>query len=329
MASLVKKNSLEDLSDDVKGRFTKLQKKTFRQQAVWFLNGFWVQEPSFGQNLELCEKMWEYVNKMVELSPLGENGCELDEFKAHVFLEKIGTTLTVKKMRQLMKEIDLDFNKSISLLEFLIFTYKVDIADLVDAPQAADPEAARRIAEARNAVTRAQASVQSCLHAEGEAKKAVAALAKAEAAAQKALDKLNAEQKAFDDKCEELEAKGNDSSLGIVKRNRAKQELAALKQTDPLPLNRAKITQGASVRKLAKAKKKAEKAKAAAVEARKKAEDDFQKAENLLQKEVARASGGGQGELWWMQRELEEAKKYMSPAQLRKLARQEEAKKEE
>ena len=38
-----------------------------------------------------------------------------------------------------------------------------------------------------------------------------------------------------------------------------------------------------------------------------------------------RLSGGGQGELWWMSRELEEAKKYMSPAQRRKLERQQAA----
>ena len=34
--------------------------------------------------------------------------------------------------------------------------------------------------------------------------------------------------------------------LGIVKRNRAKQELAMLKAKDPLPLDRAKINQGAN-----------------------------------------------------------------------------------
>ena len=79
---------------------------------------------------------------MTELHPSGENGCELDEFKGHVFLEKSGMTLTVAKMRAVMKEIDLDFNKYISLTEFLIFHYKVKIADLVDAPQAAAPAAA-------------------------------------------------------------------------------------------------------------------------------------------------------------------------------------------
>ena len=85
-----------------------------------------------------------------------------------------------------------------------------------------------------------------------ESAKAADELAKAEKAAEEVLAVLEAEQKAFDDKCAELEALGNDESKGVVKRNKAKNELAQMKSTDPLPLNRAKINQG--VRKLKKAK---------------------------------------------------------------------------
>ena len=262
---------------------------------------------------------------MIELHPDGENGSELDEFKGHVFLEKSGMTLTVAKMRAVMKEIDLDFNKYISLTEFLIFHYKVKITDLVDAPQAADPAAAKRIAAARKAVNMAQAKCAASQQAEKEAKDASEAAHKAEIAAAEALAKLEAEQKKLDDMIVDLTAKAADMSLGVVKRGQASSKLAAVKGKDPLPLNRAKITQAAAVRKLKKAKKKADATAEAATQARAAAEEAFQAAEQLLKVEMKKASGGGQGELWWMARELEEAKKYMSPAALRKLERQQAA----
>ena len=40
----------------------------------------------------------------------------------------------------------------------------------------------------------------------------------------------------------------------------------------------------------------------------------------FLEKTKLECQGAGQGKLWWMGRELEEAKKYMSQAQLAKLA---------
>jgi hypothetical protein len=225
-------------------------------------------------------------------------------------------------MRAVMKEIDLDFNKYISLTEFLIFHYKVKIADLVDAPQAADPAAAKRIATARKAVNMAQAKCAASQQAEAESKKASEAAHKAELAAAEALASLEAEQKKIDDMIVSLTAKAADMSLGVVKRGQASSKLAAVKGKDPLPLNRAKITQAAALRKLKKAKKKAVKAAESAAEALASAETAFAEAEHLLKVEMKKASGGGQGELWWMSRELEEAKKYMSPAALRKLERQ-------
>ena len=50
-----------------------------------------------------------------------------------------------------------------------------------------------------------------------------------------------------------MDALTQDMSVGIVKRNMAVQELAQLKGQDSLPLQKAKLTQEAVVRKLAKA----------------------------------------------------------------------------
>jgi len=49
-------------------------------------------------------------------------------------------------------------------------------------------------------------------------------------------------------------------NLGVVKRNRAKAELAQLKCTDPLPLRKAKITQAAAVKKAEKRRKQSKRA---------------------------------------------------------------------
>ena len=139
--------------------------------------------------------------------------------------------------------------------------------------------------------------------------------------------------------------------------------LAGLESKDPLPLDRAKINQGATVRKLAKAKKKADKsateaaeAAAAASEARAAADEAAALADKtaieaakaaeaaeaaLLAADLAVEAAGEaletvkeqckgnstQGTLWWMDREWEEAKKYMSSAQIARLEKKRAAKK--
>ena len=315
----------EGIEDHHMEQFKTIQNKTFKEQAIWFMNGFWVDGPNFSENEGEREKMWDYVVRMTELHPDGANGNELDEFKAHVFLEKSDMHMTVAKMRTVMKEIDLDFNKSISMSEFLIFHYKQKITDFVNAPQAADPAAAKRIAAAKKACDTAKASCGLAMKAEQESQKAADKAHKAELEAKKALEELEAQQKALDDAKAKLQVTIDDESISNTKKMKAKIQLAGLESKDPLPLDRAKITQAAAVRKLNKAKKKAVKAAEAATESRNLAEADMKKAEALLNAEMKKASGGGQGELWWMKRELDEAKKFMSPAALRKLAKQQAA----
>ena len=72
-----------------------LGNKTYKEQAVWFLNAFWL---SFGQ--EQAERIWANVHLMAELDTAKKaQGCAVDEFMAHHFLEKNQETLTVQKMR--------------------------------------------------------------------------------------------------------------------------------------------------------------------------------------------------------------------------------------
>ena len=160
-----------------------------------------------------------------------------------------------------------------------------------------------------------------------------------------ALAELQAQEKAFADKIAALEKTKNDMSIGIVKRNKASNELDQMRSEDPLPLQRAKINQGATVRKMEKAAKAAEEARikaeqeaatarserekadkakveadqtAAASEAAKaEAEAAVSEAEAKLQKavdslEAAKKAGGvAHGAIWWMERQIEEKRKYM------------------
>lgn len=68
----------------------------------------------------------------------GEAGNELNEFDAHRLIEKCDSALTVQKMREVLKEIDVDFNKMVSLSEFMIYKFGIDWTLLVNAPQGCD-----------------------------------------------------------------------------------------------------------------------------------------------------------------------------------------------
>jgi len=169
-----------------------------------------------------------------------------------------------------------------------------------------------------------------------------------------------------------LESKANDQTVTVVVRSKAANELAQLKNEDPLPLRKAKITQEAALRKVEKERKRAEEAarkseqereraeKAArnAEDERQKAESDARKAEEeraiaetaaqLAEQESRKAEEATQaleeqkrrveeavkdtekkaqeafeylqkvksssvprGSVWWMERELKEAQKYL------------------
>merc|ERR1712137_515494 len=148
-------------------------------------------------------------------------------------------------------------------------------------------------AEAKKREAEAKASADEARTREDQANKDAVAAKQAEAEAQAAqreleaaLAELKKEEDAFNNKKNELERKGNDESIGLVTRNKAKNELAQLLSEDPLPLKRAKITQEAAVRKAEKAtahaaqtRQASEASAAAASKARAQAEADAAQAE--------------------------------------------------
>jgi len=332
-------------------KWLEISAKNFKDQAIWALNGFW----------DILEKdaelVWTWAQKLGELhQEKHADGSDLDEFWSHKFLETLGETMTVIEMREKFRKIDADFNKRMSLLEYLMFRYNIEPHAMVTAPQGGDQE---QINKAQAMVDSAQKAVDAMNSALADAKKAVEAAVQAENENKAALEELRAQEKAFEDKKAALEKTKNDMSIGVVKRNKAANELDQLLGEDPLPLRKAKINQEATVRKMEKAAKpfneasakakaaaeaaeaaaaeataaanharaereKAEAAKndadakaAAAEEAKQQAEAAVKEAENMLQAaidtlEAAKKKGGvAHGAIWWMERSIEEKKKYM------------------
>jgi chromosome segregation ATPase len=292
-----------------------------------------------------------------------QEGNDMDEFEAHRFLEQLGETLTVQAMRNKFRELDVDFNKRMAFVEYLIYKYGKSVRDVVNAKQGGDPKElekaqrmvddaqaafdslTKRLEEEKAALAAANKAETEAKSAEAAAKSAEASAASAENAARAAeaeqkaaLDELKRQEDAIAAQLASLSAKINDSALGTVAKGKAKQEYEQLKGQDPLPLQRAKINQGATVRKFETARKFAEDERNKATAAREKAENErkdaeqkraaaessaaavaaavadaeqkFQAAMAFLEEEKSKPSAS-HGDIWWMQREMEEKKKYM------------------
>jgi len=259
-----------------------------------FLMVFW------GNGLEKeAENVWKYVQKFQEIDKRKKEGNDLDEFEAHKFLESLGETLTVMALREKLRQIDVDNNNRMALTEYLMFKYQKSVEAVVNAPQSDNKE---ELEAAQTKVDAAQTALIEMQKRLEEQTAALKAQKKAEDENKAALDDLKKQEDEYNKKCSDLERQTKEGT--IVQKNKAVQELAALKAEDPLPLRRAKITQESAVRKAEKARKASEEATAAA-------EGKFQEAQKFLDEVRARSGGSAQGDLWWMDREIKEAKKYL------------------
>jgi len=285
-----------------------LSSRTYKEQGIWFLNSYW-------NELEKdAEKFWGFVQKFEKLDlDKKTEGSGLDELNAHRFLESIGETKTVTELRNNLRDTGAlgasERPKTVPLVHYLLFRYK-EFADwhyVVNASQGdnrAELEEAQRLL---NEVNKAFADAAS------KAEAAAVALREAEQAEEElkiALAELKAQEDAFNSKTNDLKRKSEDESISVVARNKAKNELAQHLSSDPLPLRKAKITQEAAVKKAEKARQKANDAKNAAdaaLEAAKKRVDEAQK----YLDEVKRRPGAAYGSIWWIQRELDNAKLFL------------------
>eukprot|EP00483_Globobulimina_turgida_P007185 UN07199 len=105
------------------------QKHNYAYQAKFFLNAYWKEYS------KEADTVWTFCHEFIELDKKSERGANLDEFQSHRLLEKQGTVLTVVEMRKALKEIDLGTDNKMSLIEYCVWRYKVDIAVLMTRPQ--------------------------------------------------------------------------------------------------------------------------------------------------------------------------------------------------
>src|SRR3990167_7002015 len=170
-------------------KLNELTEKTYKQQAVWFLNCFW---ETHGKEAEL---IWAYVDRSAELDlEKHGDGNGLDEMKAHVFLEKFDETLTVREMRTKLRSTcaigETDRPKLVPLTHYLLYKYNIDWRVLVDEGrqgsnkeelekaerllhevQAAFQEANSKASAAKQALLEAQAAERAAKASEEAAKK--------------------------------------------------------------------------------------------------------------------------------------------------------------
>jgi len=125
------------MSDEIT-RFKEVTAKTYENQAKFFLNAFWTELSKEAENI------WKYTHQMIQLDTQnGKAGSDLDEFNAHRFLELMGTVLRVVELREYLRAIDLDFNKRMALIEYLVYKYKQTIKELLSRPQGTNEELAK------------------------------------------------------------------------------------------------------------------------------------------------------------------------------------------
>lgn len=308
--------------------FEELTARTHSEQGIWWLNGFWKEGAE-----EYKEDIWTIVHQFIECQldrpvrygskpDVFTEGTSLDEFKSHRILEIMGETLTVVALRKRLKHLDIDNDNMMAISEYLLDKYKKNPEELTSAPQGdVDPA---ELAAAQDACDKAVEALSFASDELAKAKrtKEEAAVALAEVQAAEAeleasiaeIHQLEEEAKAY---IEKRQAIMDDPNSGNVKKGRAAQEKAQAEAEDPLPLRKAKITQKAALRRVEKARKLAEVADAAATQAKADAEAAEAAAEQALVEanqalETLKKKGGTPlGKIWWMERVMQEKRKYM------------------
>jgi len=324
-----------------------LCEKTYKEQAIWFLNAFWEDYAE-----KEAERLWDYVDKCAEIDIENHgDGNALDEMTAHVFLEKFAETLTVRELRAKLRSTgaigETERPKKVPLTHYLLFRFNADWHLLVNASQgdnskeiaqaqqmleevsAAFQESQRAAAAAAQALREAEASAAKSKQREEESNAAASESKKQEAASkaaeedaraaqaelEAALAEVHAQEEAYNNKKAELERKSEEG--GVVSKNRAKAELAQHLAEDPLPLRKAKITQEAAVKRAdratqaaAQAAQLASAARADAERAAKEATAARQAAEQAREAS-AQANAAAEAALNEASRKLAEAEAYL------------------
>eukprot|EP00056_Hartaetosiga_gracilis_P014125 m.239792 g.239792 ORF g.239792 m.239792 type:complete len:252 (+) comp14066_c0_seq1:141-896(+) len=195
--------------EELMEKFAEVTATSINDQATYFLRAFVTEfSGNFEEVLDLAEEFKKYA-------PASGVVRELEEDQAHLFLERRGETLTVKELRDELKEIDLDSNNKVCFIEFCLFKYKFTLEQLFAEK---DHKIEHLLKKLEEAIALYQATLK--------------------------------EKQAREAKMKELEAL---AEKGGVKGMRAKVELEAMKNEDQLERNKKEIQAGAKQRAAQKA----------------------------------------------------------------------------
>jgi hypothetical protein len=190
--------------EELKQKFAEVTATSIDDQCKFFLRAFVTDFAGrFEDVLDLAEEFKQYAPDTGVVR-------ELEEDKAHLFLERRGETLTVKELRDALKEIDLDSNNRVSFIEYALYKYQFTIHQLFE-------EKDHQIEHLLKALEAAIEAYQETLRA----------------------------KQARESKMKELEQQ---AEQGGVKGMRAKAELEAMRNEDQLERNKREITAGAKQR---------------------------------------------------------------------------------
>jgi len=210
-------------------RFTQLlETMSYKDQAIWFLNAFW---GDLTDAKALAEEVWDLVQQFQECysrESKGNSEQSLDMLGAARLLEIRGQTMTANARRDLLKTLDIDNDKRMSLWEYQIHLW-ADKKPL----QGNDP-----LWAVKELMTRPQGTNQAL-----EEAKAV-------------LEEVNAALADYMDKKRKIEAEIEANAGKVVKLNRAKNKLSVLNANNLMTdvrFNKKQVTAEAAVRKAMKA----------------------------------------------------------------------------
>eukprot|EP00939_MAST-03C_sp_MAST-3C-sp1_P003839 g3839.t1 len=327
VAILDGKDDLDKLND--------LSTLKYEHQAKWFMNAYWAKGEKFGNDEKKREALYNYCQNMIKMDPDGRNGCDLEQFKAHQFLEKNTDAITWTKMKTLLTALGLDLKKDkrVSLTNFLLTHYNIkDYKYLVNAVQNVDDKIQKKLDELKTKMDILQDKADEAAQAKREADEAHAEQMEAHEAVARILAEIKAFQKKLSDGAAKLQAIIDDESLSQVKRMKARHELndlksgararrKGLKDKDPDWLRTAKIKQKAAVRREKAATKVAAAAAGHAAEAKYEADTAFENAQQAFDDLSKNSKGSGEATIWWMGRQLKDMKKYMSSKDYARMTR--------
>jgi len=310
--------SLEGKTDAEK--LSNLINKNYKDQACWFLNAYW---DSFAS--AEAERIWTWVKKLIQLDIQNKaDGSGVDEVNAHRFFESQSETMTVVELREGLRSTGAigatERPKIVPLTHVLLFKYKdrVNWKTLVNTKgdnTGEIQEAQKLLDHVTAAFVESDKQAQLARTAEEEARKQEAPFKAAQEELEAAIADVKAQEDSYNNKIADLEKKSNEGS--VVQQNKAKNELAQLKQEDPLPLRKAKVTLEAARKKAEKARAPFEAATKAAEAARAKAEEALEETRKSVDEAEAYLAtvkakpGTPHGAIWWLERELAEQKSFL------------------